>query len=392
MGKSAKPKICYICNLRHPETNLEHYSRAVADNGFDVTILATSDTDQEAFEVLDGRKIYKIPLKGERKKRRTRLSFILKVVTFLNKHDFSIVHIHSSCAYFSLIKILTSNRAKFIYHTTSYPISSSYLKAVRRMIFLFAESLFMGRVIVQSEELREKLIGIRNLKRTEVVPVGFNRKFFYPIGENEKRMMRSSLNIHKNHPVLVYCGVIAKLRQLDRLIMAFEKVYKIYEDVKLLMVGDGNDLDEIKALARSLQIEKSIIFTGRIPHDQVVNYIGMADIGISYIPINENYHYNPPLKTFEYLACGLPTIATRTVSNCKIIIDGFNGILVNDTPEYVAMSIISLLKDKNKQAFLRKNARKSIMAFDFGHLARSSLIPLYKSLLDNISLEIGKTK
>jgi glycosyltransferase involved in cell wall biosynthesis len=392
MGKSAKPKICYICYLRHPETNLEHYSRAIADNGFDVTILATSDTDQEAFEVLDGRKICKIPLKGERKKRRTRLSFILKVVTFLNKHDFSIVHIHSSCAYFSLIKILTSNRAKFIYHTTSYPISSSYLKAVRRMIFLFAESLFMGRVIVQSEELREKLIGIRNLKRTEVVPVGFNRKFFYPIGENEKRMMRSSLNIHKNHPVLVYCGVIAKLRQLDRLIMAFEKVYKIYEDVKLLMVGDGNDLDEIKALARSLQIEKSIIFTGRIPHDQVVNYIGMADIGISYIPINENYHYNPPLKTFEYLACGLPTIATRTVSNCKIIIDGFNGILVNDTPEYVAMSIISLLKDKNKQAFLRKNARKSIMAFDFGHLARSSLIPLYKSLLDNISLEIGKTK
>lgn len=381
MGKSAKPKICYICYRSSPETNLEHYSKAVADSGFDVTILATSDTGEETFEVFDGKKIYRIPLKGERKKRRTRLSFILKAVRFLNKHDFSIVHIHSSCVYFSLIKMLTSNRAKFIYHTTSYPISSSYLKAVRRMIFLFAESLFMDRVIVQSEELREKLIGIRNLKRTEVVPVGFNRKFFYPIGENEKRIMRSSLNIHKNHPVLVYCGVIAKLRQLDRLIEAYERVHQIYGASKLLMIGDGNALEEIKALAHVLKIEKSIIFTGRIPHDEVVNYIGMADIGVSYIPINENYHYNPPLKTFEYLACGLPTIATRTESNCRIIKDGFNGILVNDTSEDVAMAVIGLLQDKNNQALLRKNARKSIMCFDFEYLTKTRLIPLYEELL-----------
>jgi len=384
MGKSAKPKICYICYLRHPETNLEHYSRAVSDNGFDVTILATSDTRDETFEVLDGRKIYRISLKGERKNRRTRLSFMLKAVKFLNKHDFSIVHIHSSCAYFSLIKILTSNRAKFIYHTTSYPISSSHLKVVRRMIYLFAESLFMDRVIVQSEELREKLIGIRNLKRTEVVPVGFNRKFFYPIEESEKHRLRNSLNINKNSPILVYCGVIAKLRQLDRLINAFKKVHQVYGDIKLLMIGDGNALEEIKALAHVFKIEKSIIFTGRIPHDEVVNYIGMADIGVSYIPINENYHYNPPLKTFEYLACGLPTIATRTESNCRTIKDGFNGILVNDTPEDVSNSIITLLRDKKKQSWLRENARKSIMAFDFEYLTKTRLIPLYEELLTSI--------
>jgi len=183
---------------------------------------------------------------------------------------------------------------------------------------------------------------------------------------------------------LVYCGVIAKLRQLDRLINAFERVHQIYGASKLLMIGDGNALEEIKALAHVLKIEKSIIFTGRIPHDEVVNYIGMADIGVSYIPINENYHYNPPLKTFEYLACGLPTIATKTESNCRIITDGFNGILVNDTSEDVAMAVIGLLQDKNKQAFLRKNARKSIMRFDFEYLTKTRLIPLYEELLTSI--------
>ncbi len=382
MDKDPKKKICYICHRRFPDTNFEHYSKAVSDNGYDVSILTLLGSGQEIFEVLDRRKIYRIPLAGgKRGKRKRMLSFILKSVDFFDKHDFSIVHIHSSCAYFGLIKILTSNRAKFIYHTTSYPISSSHIKAVRRMICLFFESLFMDKIIVQSQELKEKLIGIRGLKRTEVVPVGFNRKILYPVAENEKHRLKNLLNIHENDPVLVYCGVIAKLRQLDRLMEAFKKVRSIFEDVKLVMIGDGNALEEIKALARSLQIEKTMIFTGRIPHHEVVNYIGIGDIGISYIPINENYHYNPPLKTFEYLACGLPTVATRTMSNSIIITHDFNGILCDDSPEDVSMSIINLLKDKNKQALLRQNARKSIMAFDFEHIAKTKLIPLYENLL-----------
>lgn len=374
-------KICYICYRRFPDTNFQHYSKAVSDNGYHVTVVSFLDTGQEVFEILDGRKIYRIPLPSNRGKRSSMFTFILHVVRFLNRHDFSIVHIHHTCAYFSLIRMLASNGAKFVYHTTSYPISNTRLQAQKNMIITFIESLLMDKIIVQSEELKEKLIGIRGLKRTEVVPVGFNRNLFSPSGEDKKHNLRSSLNFHGNDSILVYCGVIASLRQLDRLIEAFKKVHRTYDNAKLLMIGDGNALDEIKALARSVQIEKSIIFTGRIPHDEVVNYIGMADIGISYIPINENYHYNPPLKTFEYLACGLPTVATRTVSNCKIIKHDFNGILCNDSPEDVAMSIVNLLRDKDKQTLLRKNARKSIMAFDFEHIAKTKLIPLYEGLL-----------
>ncbi|MDL1979229.1 MAG: glycosyltransferase family 4 protein [Deltaproteobacteria bacterium] len=374
-------KICYICYRRFPDTNFQHYSKAVSDNGYHVTVVSFLDTGQEVFEILDGRKIYRIPLPSNRGKRSSMFTFILHVVKFVNRHDFSIVHIHHTCAYFSLIRMLASNGAKFVYHTTSYPISNTRLQAQKDMIITFIQSLLMNKIIVQSEELKEKLIGIRGLKRTEVIPVGFNRKILYPIAENEKRRLRNLLNIHKNGPVLVYCGVIAKLRQLDRLMEAFKKVQTIFEDVKLVMIGDGNALEEIKTLASSLQIEKNMIFTGRIPHHEVVNYIGIGDIGISYIPINENYHYNPPLKTFEYLACGLPTVATRTVSNCKIIKHDFNGILCNDSPEDVLMSIVNLLRDKDKQTLLRKNARKSIMAFDFEHITKTKLIPLYESLL-----------
>jgi len=381
MTRQPPKKICYICYRRFPDTNFEHYSKAVSDSGYDVTIVSYQDKDQKISETRDNRKIIRIALPGNSSERKSALFFISRVIKILNRNHFSIVHIHNSCRYFSLIKILTFKKAKFLYHITSYPISSSKMKAYKKMIENFLQSLFIDKIIVQSEELREKLIGTRNLKRTMVVPVGFSQKIFYPVGKAKRQRMRQSFSINEDQPLLVYCGVIAKLRQLDRLLEAFRQVIRTYPDVKLLMVGDGNVLEDLKKLSVTLGISKSTIFTGRVPHQDVANYIGMADIGISYIPINENYNYNPPLKTFEYLACGLPTIATSTESNRRIIKDGFNGILTNDMPNQIAAAIVDLLKNKKKQEVLKANARKSIMAYDFQNITKNSLIPLYRNLI-----------
>jgi glycosyltransferase involved in cell wall biosynthesis len=381
MTRHPPKKVCYICYRRFPDTNFEHYSKAVSDSGYDVTIISYQDKDQKIFETRDNRKIIRIPLPGNSSNRKRALTFISKVIEILKKNHFSVVHIHNSCPYFFLIKILASGKAKYIYHTTSYPISTTKFMKYKQMIKNFIQCLLMDKIIVQSEELRLKLIGIRNLKRTDVVPVGFNKNYFYPIDKTKRGHFRSLLNIDENHPLLVYCGAIAKLRQLDRLMEAFKQVHKTFPDVKLLMVGDGNALEDLKEFTVALGISKSLIFTGRVSHHEVVNYIAMADIGISYVPINENYNYNPPLKTFEYLACGLLTVATNTVSNRRIIKDGFNGILVDDNSEQIASVIVKLLNDRKKQIFLAKNARESIMAYDFDYITKSALVPLYKRLL-----------
>ena len=376
-----KNRVCYICYRRFPDTNFEHYSKAVSDNGYDVTILAPLEPGQQISEIRDGRKIRRIPLPKRAKKRKSALEFVFNAVEFLNKHQFHIVHIHHTCPYFSLIRILTSQKRNFIYHITSYPISSSTFTAYKEMLKNFIQCLFMDKIIVQSEELREKLIGIRSLKRTVVVPVGFNRTIFYPVSEEKRQRLRESISISKNQPLLVYCGVIGKFRQLHRLIQAFAKVQKVCEHAILMMIGDGAAMSEIKHLVKRLDLENKIIFKGRVPHEKVVNFIAAADIGISYVPINANFTYNPPLKTFEYLACGLPTIATRTESNSKIIKDGFNGVLVSDRSEDLSRSILNLLKDKERMNMLRKNSIKSIMAFDFNCITKKFLIPLYESLL-----------
>lgn len=383
MGKKSNKSVCFICYRSFPDTNFEHYSKAVSDAGYDVTVVAYLEDGQLPREYCGERKIIRIPVPGDPFTRKSRLVFTMELVKFLRKNEFSIIHIHHTCAYFAIFKLLLLHRhqTKFLYHITSHPITKSRFSAKRQILRDFLQCLLMDEVIIQSEELKEKLPGIGSLKRSHVVPVGFNHKYFYPIADNLKDEIRQELQVDENEPLLVYCGAIGKNRHLNRLIEAFALVRKEYANARLLMIGDGNFFLEIKKFVRQLHLENHVIFTGKVLHQKVAHYMGIADLALSYVPINQSYTYNPPLKTFEYLACGLPTLATRTESNSRIIKDGFNGVLVNDRPEDLAAAIIKLLKNKERLIQLKANSRNGIMEFDFEHITQKNLIPIYENLL-----------
>ena len=193
---------------------------------------------------------------------------------------------------------------------------------------------------------------------------------------NKKR-----LYIDKDYPLLVYCGSIAKLREINKLLEGFKTASLLIRNIKLMMIGDGDALQDMKELAKNLKIDKQVIFTGKVDHQKLNNYFTAADIGISYVPVKIKYNFNPPLKTFEYLACGLPTIATNTLSNKKIIRNGYNGLLIQDTTEEIAKAIIGLIKNQKMQDIFKKNARVSVLENDFDYITKRNLIPLYQKLL-----------
>lgn len=382
MSKDTK-KICYISYKETFSPVIENFSQAVFHSGYDVTVITIRNPGEPRLEIDNGRKIYRISMLNSYPitNRRNSLRFISKVIPILNRNRFSIIHITTTCPYFILLKLFTFTQAKFVFHILTYPLSSARIRSLKNMLAISLQCYSMDKIVVQSEELKKNWIGIRKLKKAAVIPVGFNKNKFYPIDPIKRLKLRTELRLQENQPVLVYSGAIAKLRKIDKLIEAFKKIVEIHKDIKLLMIGDGNSFLDIQSRVKKMNLERSIIFTGRIPYTKVLDFISIGDIGISYVPIDNNYNFSPPLKTFEYLACGLPTIATKTESNSKIIKDGFNGILVNDTPDDVANTIISLLGDKDLQKHLSHNARDSIMEFDFDYITQNSLMPLYKELL-----------
>lgn len=381
MKSNLKKSVCFICYRNFPDTNFENYSHFVSEAGYHVTVVAFKAPGQKSFEIIGNRKIYRVTLPQTNQIRRKWWAFAVWVIKFLRHNNFSIVHIHNTCPYFLSYKVFANFRSKYVYHNTSYPVSTSKYRTYKRMIIDFLQALFMDRLIIQSEELKNRLVGIRNLAKTQVMPIGFNSRLFHPTVEEEKDKLRIRLGIRSDVKVLIYIGSMARFRRLNRLIEAYAMICDYNKEVRLLMVGDGDNLKDIVSLSGNLGIDKFVIFTGRVPPGKVVDYIRASDIGISYVPINDNYTYNPPLKTFEYLACGLPVVATSTVSNKVIIQDQINGVLVPDKSMDIAKAAIDLLSNTSKLERIRQNAAKSVARYDIETITKEHLLSLYNDIL-----------
>ena len=65
----------------------------------------------------------------------------------------------------------------------------------------------------------------------------------------------------------------------------------------------------------------------------------------------------------------------------QIINEGLNGVLTGDSVQTMAKAIIALVENKKLQNHMRKNARKSILSYDFKNIAEVYLAPLYQAVL-----------
>jgi len=190
--------------------------------------------------------------------------------------------------------------------------------------------------------------------------------------------VRERHGIGADEPVLIYTGNLDPDREIERLLAAFAQAAQQIPRLRLLIVGRGKALDDLQALARHLHIAERVTFAGFVPFDQVPGYLSVADVALAPVPIHSPYYQQPPTKTVEYLAAGLPTIASDTEGNRVFIRHHHNGLLAGDTPAELAAAIVELVSDPALQQRLRAVARESVTAFDWDYIVREQLIPFYQ--------------
>jgi glycosyltransferase involved in cell wall biosynthesis len=91
----------------------------------------------------------------------------------------------------------------------------------------------------------------------------------------------------------------------------------------MLIVGDGNEKPSLEQLTLGLGLEDKVVFTGAVPHKDVLQYYHKANVFV--LPSLNEGMSNTML---EALACGLPLIATDTGGTKEILADGRNGFIV----------------------------------------------------------------
>jgi glycosyltransferase involved in cell wall biosynthesis len=211
------------------------------------------------------------------------------------------------------------------------------------------------KIIAISEQVEEHLRYDFKVSpgRIELINNGIDVDKFKPVSAFQKQEAKLRLGI-KSAPVI---GILARLSDVKGhkyLIEAIKMVLVFSSDVKLLIAGEGKLEKELKRLAESLNIKKSVLF---IPEALDTRDI-LSAIDIFVMP---SLKEGLGLALMEAMSFGLPVIGSAVGGIKTLIQDEKNGLLVNSRDASgIARSIIDLLSDPDKAARLGANARKFI--------------------------------
>lgn len=210
-------------------------------------------------------------------------------------------------------------------------------------------------LIAVSEEVSKylkRLISVQN--KIYVIPNGVNTDFF-------KENLESTY--HSNKFTIGFIGSMKPWHGLPVLLEAFELLRKKVQDVRLLIVGDGPERIELLKILKQKNLLDSTEITGTVSRDRVPYILSSFDIAVAPYPKLENFYFSP-LKVYEYMASGLPVVASSIGQLTKLISSGENGILVSPgNPFEFADAFYKLYCDPMMRKNLGKNARKTVVEF-----------------------------
>ena len=138
------------------------------------------------------------------------------------------------------------------------------------------------------------------------------------------------------------------------------------ENVKLLIVGDGDAFNDLQMIRGQYGLHDKVIMTGRQPFEDIPKFIASADVCILPAYNNEIMKDIVPIKMYEYLAMGKPVIVTKLPGIMKEF-GNDNGVIYVDKPEDVLKRAFELI-DKGSINKEGRRARKFVEKLSWDNL------------------------
>ncbi len=194
--------------------------------------------------------------------------------------------------------------------------------------------------------------------------------------------LQRHLGLH-NARVLGFVGSFYGYEGLHLLLQALPLLLTQAPDVRLLLVGGGPQEDTLKALAGQLGIADKVVFTGRVPHNEVQRYYALIDV-LVYPRISMRLtELVTPLKPLEAMAQGRLLVASDVGGHRELIQDGQTGVLFKPgDPVALAEKVAELLVDATRWPALRARARHFVETSRNWRASVDRYRPVYAAALD----------
>lgn len=217
-----------------------------------------------------------------------------------------VIHTHISGTIYSLPYILT-HPVRHI-HTLHTAPELEFSKIIRKIL---AHRYKSGKSILvtvskENQELAQRAYGLSD-KEVKYINNGVEVNKYYRKKHNNFTYINvGRQDVNKNQKIIID---------------AFYKLFKQYPDIRLILVGDGNQHDNLVERTKTYNLQNYVSFPGLV--NNVEDYLAVADVYIQ-----SSHTEGLPLSVIEAMAASLPIISTDVGGMPDIIRD--NGILIGD--------------------------------------------------------------
>jgi glycosyltransferase involved in cell wall biosynthesis len=205
-------------------------------------------------------------------------------------------------------------------------------------------------VSTHNEALRQYCIGLgASPDRSSVIYPGIDMARFFPAPP--RLDLQVKVGIQPTDTVLLFMGTIFRFSGLIELLAELAPTLQEDASLKFLILGEGEDFIRLNELAKSLGLQRQVIMPGRIEYDLLADYLRLGHVALLPFRPEPVTHGALPGKILQYLACGLPTIATP-LDGLQSMIAPDQGVLYANGPQEMVKMAIQLASNADQRSQL----------------------------------------
>ena len=206
--------------------------------------------------------------------------------------------------------------------------------------YVFRHASFIS---THNEALRQYCLrlGASPTKSSVIFP-GVDLERFYPAAP--RLDLQVQLGIKPNDKVLVFMGTVFRFSGIFELLPELAPALHANSALKFLILGDGEDFNRLQQLSNTLGLHNQVIMPGRIEYDSLADHIRLGHVALLPFRPEPVTHGALPNKVLQYLACGVPTVATP-LDGLLSMAGTESGVTYSHTPHQMSIDAVRLMSE-----------------------------------------------
>lgn len=388
---------CMVVHAYYPvgETRVEREALALLENGYEVDVLCLRKEGEAKIETAAGVTVHRLPVQRQRGRGAVYqmleyLAFFFlvlgKLFVLQNRRHYEVVQVHNLPDFLVFAAVwpkLVGARVILDLHDLMPEFYAARFKRSLESwpvrLVVWQERLacrFADQVITVTDLWCRTLVnrGIPQRKIAVVMNVARDDLFFR--SENGARYSKSNNQFH-----LIYHGTLTRRYGVDLAVLAIHRLKDEVAGIHLTILGGGDYRKDLEELVKSLDLGKFVTFSqGFLPTSELPELIRQADVGI--VPNRADVFTGTllPTKLMEYIALGVPVIASRTPALTTYFDDSMIEFFVPGDANDLADHIRILYQDKSRCKELVDNSVQFSQRYSWSQVSKA-----YVELVDRLN-------